>query len=52
VRSDEPGAAGDQYPFHRFPPKFSSISVSSRLREVPDKEVSGVEIIPFVFRRS
>jgi hypothetical protein len=37
VRSDEPGAAGDQYAYHRSPPQFSSISVCTRLREVPAK---------------
>jgi hypothetical protein len=47
VRSDEPGAPGDQYPFHRSPPLLSSISVCTRWREVPVKEASGVEISLF-----
>jgi hypothetical protein len=46
VRSDEPGAPGDQYPFHRSPPRFricfsilqiarSSRQVGVRGRDIP-----------------
>jgi hypothetical protein len=47
VRPDEPGAAHDQYPFHRSPPQLGIISVCTRWCEVPVKEASGIEISLF-----